>query len=78
MKNLITPEKFKQNFDTILHLANQPEGVRIKNGQDIYHLHRELPEDELLHDLETSRQVVKQGKAKILRSLADLDEAKTD
>ena len=78
MKHLITPEKFKNDFDTIFHLARQPEGVHIKNGEDIYHLHRELPEDEVLRNLEVSRQAVKQGKAKTLRSLADLHDAQTN
>lgn len=78
MKNLITPEKFKQDFDIILHLASRPEGIRIKSGQDVYHLHRELPEEEILRNLEASRKLVKQGKAKTLHSLADIDDAKTD
>lgn len=73
MGPVITAEKAKKNFDTVLEYAQKGPGVWIKKGQLTFHIHQEVSEKELLKGLKESVKEFKSGKAKLLHSLIDLD-----
>jgi uncharacterized protein (DUF1697 family) len=73
MSPTITLDKARKDLDSVLEQADREEGVLIKKGHLFYHLHREPSERELLKSLKQSMKELKAGKARVLRSLADLD-----
>lgn len=73
MRPVIPAEKAKRDFEALLNKADRSTGVWIRRGQSLYHIRREISEDEAAARLQISLREVKTGKAKTLDSLADLD-----
>lgn len=69
----VTLKKAKEDLESVLDQVDRDIGVWIKRGHNLYHLHRELLEDEVLKGLRASQAEAKDGKARVLRSLFDLD-----